>query len=724
MAVRFFGPIRRGTLRAITARMNERNDRNDRQDRDVSHAGRERDILVAANEYAYVQDLTKGDIVLYVGPTKISLSNTERIVELRGSRFMPVRADDASFGVSAFVAASSSQYIVLDNPAAGAGGPSGAQAAKPIRGSNANVELLVGRRVVVPGPATFPLWPGQRAQVIDGHPLREDEYLVVRYYDQVEDDPHPIGAEIVVRGSDVSFYVPRTGLEVLPLPYVEDGSHRETYVRKAWRFPRPGGLHIRVTKPIVVGEGESLPPGEYAAGTDVFLKDRDGYFFPSEKVEVLGVVLPVPIAEKEAIHVRDLATGRIATVAGPCNYLPDPTREQIVQRDLDEERARLYGIADRDEPDSRRAAAVYVPPSFAVLVTGKTRREVVVGPQTRILDYEEELEVLHLSTGRPKSSEATLATCFLQVDGNKVSDVVRVKTSDHVELEVSLSYRVSFVERGADRERWFHVKDYVGLLCDHLGSLLRAAARAVSIEAFYAESTELLRSAVLGDKKDGPRAGRLFEENSMFVYDVEVLDVRILDADVKKMLADAQRAAIAADVTRREEERRLAGERLRAEVDRQVSMAQAGAIAGAAELEAARADLSRRRAAAVVDLERLERVSRAEATAEALAIAREAEARAAERESAIERLALEARTAAFERQMAAVAPELVSTLRTLGHQQLASELSRNVGPLAVLGGSSVTEVVERLLGALPVGNGSSVTEVVKPKGNGKPRDHA
>ena len=33
---------------------------------------RERDILVAPHEFAYVQDLTKGDIVLYVGPTKIS----------------------------------------------------------------------------------------------------------------------------------------------------------------------------------------------------------------------------------------------------------------------------------------------------------------------------------------------------------------------------------------------------------------------------------------------------------------------------------------------------------------------------------------------------------------------------------------------------------------------------------------------------------------------------
>src|SRR5439155_1032590 len=189
---------------------------------------RERDILVAPNEYAYVQDLTKGDIVLYVGPTKISLSNTERIVELRGDRFTPVRADDASFGVSPFVSATSSQYIVLENPAVPG------KAARPMRGSNTAVELLTERKIVVPGPAQFPLWPGQRARVIDGHPLREDEYLVVRYYDRVEDDPHPIGAEIVVRGSDVSFYVPRTGLEVVPMP-------PGISVRKAWRFPRPGG---------------------------------------------------------------------------------------------------------------------------------------------------------------------------------------------------------------------------------------------------------------------------------------------------------------------------------------------------------------------------------------------------------------------------------------------------------------------------------------------------
>lgn len=650
---------------------------------------RERDILVAANEYAYVQDLTKGDIVLYVGPTKISLSNTERIVELRKARFLPVRADDPSFGVNGFVTATSSQYIVLENPARD-------PAARALRGSNASVELLVGRKVVVPGPATFPLWPGQNARVIDGHPLREDEYLVVRYYDQIEGDPHPIGAEIVVRGSDVSFYVPRTGLEVLP------SDAHGNYVRRAWRFPRPGGLHVRVTKSLEAGPDDPLPPGRYAAGTDVFLTDRDGFFFPSENVEVLDVVMPIPIAEKEGVYVRDAASGRIRTVVGPSNYIPDPTREGVVRRPLDEERERLYGV--RDRADETTAIAVYVPPSFAVLVTGKTSREVVVGPQTRILDFDEELEVLHLSTGRPKGDAEKLATCFLLVDGNKVSDVVRVRTSDHVEVDVSLSYRVSFVDDAA-RERWFRVKDYVGLLCDHLGSILRAAARTRSIERF---DSEVLRTAILGEKGEGPRRGRLFEENGMLVYDVEILDLAILEPEVRRLLEGAQRAAIVADVARRDEERRLTGERLKAQVDTEIHAAQMQTVTSAAELEAANAARARASTESALALRRLEH---------------EARMGQSEREAELARRTQEATVAAFERQMAALAPELVATLRALGHQQLAGELARSVGPLAILGGEDVTTVVGRLLGALPVGAKSTVAEVVRnatAPSNGRP----
>jgi regulator of protease activity HflC (stomatin/prohibitin superfamily) len=633
---------------------------------------RERDILVAANEFAYVQDLTKGDIVLYVGPTKISLSNTERLVELRGSRFAPARGDESATGVQAFVAATSAQYIVLDNPPRDG-------SVRPVKGSNSAVELLVGRRVVVPGPATFPLWPGQRARVIDGHRLREGEYLVVRVVEPVEPEDGPIGTEHIVRGSEVSFYVPRTGLEVVPL---ESGG----FVRQAFCLRRNTGIHIRALRSFSAREGEQVPPGQYQAGQELFLEGREGYFFPTDRFEVVREVSAIPLAASEGLYVRDLESGRIATVVGPATFLPDPTRVEVVRRASPPELLALYGVSQQP-PD--RALSVAVPPNHAVMVTARGRREVVRGPAVRILDHDEELEVLALSTGRPKSDDALLSTCFLQLEGNKVSDVVRLATADHVTLEVSVSYRVSFITREGAAEKWFHVKNYVGLLCDHLGSLLRAAARSVAIEAFHAGGTEILRAALLGERgADGKRAGRLFEENDMWLYDLEVLDVHILDAEVEELLADAQRTAILFEIECKKEEMRRQAETLREEVSRQVHQAQIATSQAAAELEAARRQVA---------------LAGARGEAEVAAIRAEAEAAAAAREQELALRALDAEVAAFREQMAALHPELVATLQALGHRQVAAELTRNLAPLAILGGDSVAEVAQRLLGSLPLG---------------------
>lgn len=695
---------------------------------------RERDILVAPLEYAYVQDLTKGDIVLYVGPTKISLSNTERLVEYWGDRFVPIRSAELGAGVQPFVAASSSQYILLENPPKDA-------AVAPVKGANYAVELLIGRRVVVPGPATFSLWPGQKACVIDGHELAEDQYVVVRVYDRVAGDDSPIGAERIIKGTDVSFYIPPTGLEVIP-----DG---ERYVRsavglmsgeycilrapdgsRAWRrgpavvfperletfvtvggarvFPahhlrKNMGLHVRVTADFQAEEGDQVPPGAYAAGQELFIQDREGYFYPTETLEVLGEVEAIPLAEKEGIYVREIHSGMIRTVTGPRNHLPDPTRVELAHRSLSGERRTLYGVGERR---AHQAVAIYIPPSMAVLVTARDRREVVLGPQTRILDFDEELEVLRLSTGRPKRDDELLATCFLQTSGNKVSDVLRVKSGDHVELEITLSYRVSFVDEGepSDRVRWFNVNNYVGLLCEHLGSIVRGAVRGTSIDVFHAQPTEVIRAAILGRKEgEGKRTGRVFAENGMWVYDVEVLDVKILDADVKQLLQGAQKTAITFEVERKQEHMRLTNAQVKEEVERLVAEARIATCATAVQLEEARRALAVAETSVRIERDRIEQVGRARSQAEALALTSEARAMAAAREGAVEAEALASRVRAFEAQMAAVSPELITTLKVLGDQQLSAELTRNLSPLAILGGESVAEVASRLMAALPVG---------------------
>ncbi|MER2564243.1 MAG: hypothetical protein ABTQ32_26165 [Myxococcaceae bacterium] len=698
-------------------------------DRDV----RERDILIASNEYAYVQDLTKGDIVLYVGPTKISLSNTERLVDFKAERFTPVRGEDGASGVCPFIAASSTQYVVLENPAKD-------PATKPVKGSNSAIELLQGRRVVVSGPASFPLWPGQKARVVAGHELFEDQYLRVRVYERIESDPAAIGTERIIKGSEVSFYLPKTGLEVLPDAsgsYVRnavsllDGQYcvlrgprgQRRFVRgpgvvfpEAWEefvtlqnarvfaayaMRKDKGLHVRVVKTFEAKAGEQVAPGTYTAGQELFLSGREGFFFPTEALEVLGEVASIPLAEKEAIYVRELATGQIRTIAGPAAFLPDPTKVQVVQRPLDPETVKRWGLKGYD---GKRAPAITIPPSYAVLVTAKTRREVVKGPQVRILDFDEELGVLALSTGTPKTDAATLPTCFLLVDGNKVSDRLEVRTNDHVQLEVRLSYRVSFASTsGTDDARWFNVSNYVALLCDHLGSLVRAAVRSTPIERFHAGSTEILRSAVLGEKKGDKRTGREFEENGMLVYDVEVLEVQILDGDVDQLLTDAQRSAISSEVARKKEELRLVTEQAKHAVDRAVFEAQRQTQHAELELEAARRALLSAKAEAKVEAARIETLGKAKTDADALELSSQAQAAAKTRHAEVEQRALAAQVDAFRAQMEAMQPELIATLKSLGNQQLAASLTQHLGPLAILGGESVADVASRLLASLPVG---------------------
>jgi hypothetical protein len=646
---------------------------------------RERDILVAPNEYAYVQDLTKGDIVLYVGPTKISLSNTERMIILDGGRFSPVRSDEVWFGVHKFAEATSSQYVVLENPPVD-------PTVRPVKGANSAVPLQIGRKIVVPGPAQFPLWPGQRAKVLDGHELFHDEYVLVRVYDQVEGMSAPIGSEFIVRGTDSSFYVPKSGLEVL-----HDG---QSYVRKSIRLDKNSGLYLRVIADFVADGTDLIPAASYVAGQKIFLRDVEGHYFPNSFVETVGKVERIPIAEKEGIYIRNFDTGRISTVQGPRNYLPDPTVEEVAHRFLDDEIAELYGV-EHHSPD--RAVAIYVPPSTAVMVTGKSSREVVIGPQTIILDYDSSLEQLSLSTGKPKEDSLLLSTCLLQIEGNKVSDLVSVRTRDHVELEVLLSYRVSFV---GDSQRWFSVKNYVGLLCDHLGSIIRAAARNASIERFHRESTEILRAAILGPRlEDGGRAGRSFEENGMWVYDVEVLDVRILDEDVKGLLIEAQRTAIVSEISRKGEELRLGDEQLRESVNRKIYQAQIETQLQAAELEGACRTMRLAQTGTEMEVEKMRIISRAQHQAEALQTAANVRLETASREAAIEREQISARSNAFREQMQALQPELIATLKTLGEQKFAGELSQNLSPLAILGGESVADVAGRLLESLPVGRG-------------------
>lgn len=393
-------------------------------DDDIRGQRRAQDMILAPNEYAFISDETKGEVNVFVGPNKQSLAGTDRCVvfDLRSKRFRPA---DLSAGIQTFQTAPEGWYVVLKNPAEGDKHPTG-------NGKLSTPNLRVGKKVNISGPASFPLWPGQMAKVVQGHSLKSNEYLLVRVYDEeaakanwgkaviksstdasasasteteqtrgkrgelskqtaASDIPTAdaltMGKLFVIRGTEVSFYIPPTGIEVVPekvsgedryvreavslerLEYCllldQDGNKR--YVRgPAVVFPRPtekfveapiksnpdgkvkakkfraqeltptSGIHIRVIADYIEDDNKT----HRKAGEELFITGAEQpVYFPREEHAIIkygeqdvhyGIAIPVG----EARYVLDRETGAITLVQGPQIFLADPRKEVIAQRAL------------------------------------------------------------------------------------------------------------------------------------------------------------------------------------------------------------------------------------------------------------------------------------------------------------------------------------------------------------------------------------------------------
>jgi major vault protein len=132
---------------------------------------RERDLILAPNEYAFILDETKGNVINYVGPHKTSLANTDQPVVFNShtKRFERCTLEQA---IAVFAIAPEGWYLMLKNPSQDGKHPKTGTA-------NSLPDLDIGRKVNTPGPVAFAPWPGQMIRVIQGHHLRSNQYLII-----------------------------------------------------------------------------------------------------------------------------------------------------------------------------------------------------------------------------------------------------------------------------------------------------------------------------------------------------------------------------------------------------------------------------------------------------------------------------------------------------------------------------------------------------------------
>ena len=763
----------------------------------MNYENKRGDLILSQGTFVYIQDGASGQVQVAVGPYKESIGEIDKIVVFDEKTRKFVQATDFSEAIQVARSADEGQYIVLINPAE----PKDNEPKFPNRGKNpTTITLKTGSKVNIPGPATFPLWPGQIGNVLDGHNLKYNEYLIVRVYNEEQakknlsnaivktatDDNKSksliakedlvTGKLLVIKGTDVSFYIPPTGIEVI--------SESGNYVRKAVSLERleycilldqngdkryvkgPDVVFPKPTEEFLEQDGKKKFKAlelndnmgiylkviadheengrQYKTGEELFITGKEQkIYFPREEHAIIKyddriMHYAVAITGGEARYVLNKDTGAIDLFVGPKMFIPDPRKEVIVKRILDEKTVNLWFplstdalqhnrqleaemtqsdmlseiggrsnayVSDRsfksgnkvlsssinmaDEMSRKNAftkprtltmdnkyegaVTINVWPGFAVQVVKKTgEREVIVGPKVKLLEFDETLEVLELSTGKPKSDNSLMRTVYLQTENNIVSDIIDAETKDLVDVKIRLSYRVNFT---GDNKKWFNVANYVKLMTQHLRSIVRNKVKKINIEDFNNDAADILRDTILGTAEEGKkRLGKTFAENGMHVYDIEVLNITIGDNEISYYLKDYQKHIVQQNLQINKLQKDLDNTKKEEEINRQ-------ALEERAKTDEIRIKINKAKIESNNEIELLKANAEKEKQLvldEISKMVLEIQKLNDEQKIAVETGKSEIRASEYEREMAAIQPRLIEAMITLGGVKTTEILAKNL----------------------------------------------
>jgi len=787
------------------------------------------DLVLPQGTYVLLQDGASGQVEVVTGPHKVSLADTDKpvVYESESRRFTPTAADRA---IRVCPAADEGQYLVLTNPTEESEG----KLQHPGKGKVNTPKLKSGRRINIQGPTQFSLYPGQVADVVDGQQLKSNEYLVIRVYNEdlakvnlknavvkaaegedtkaklFTDKEIRTGNLLIIKGTDVSFYIPPTGIEVLEengnytrdavtlerLEYcilLDQNGDKRYVVGPDVVFPKPTETFIenknqRIFRAIELNENMGLyikviaeyKDGDttHKAGEELFITGKDQkIYFPRAEHAIIKygnetIYYATAVPKGEGRYILDKITGDVKLIKGPKMLLPDPRTEVIVKRVLNDKTVNLWfpgnsealqynqSLSEELEStqeeflessrsfggrtkqtllastaagmmgDEMKRKSVYTKPrtikldtkyegavllniwpNFAVQVVNKSgERSVVQGPKVVMLQYDETLEKLELSTGKPKHDHDLLETTYLQTKNNVISDIITVETKDLIDVDVRLSYRVDFE---GDEKKWFSVSDYVKLLTQHMRSRVRNAVKKITIEDFNDNATDIIRDTILGKptEKNKTRGGMTFEENGMKIYDVEVLNIEIGDEDIAEMLKENQHSTV-------EQNLRIIGlkkdldfekqeqEFKRQKLDEKLKTSNKHTEVQLQEIEnETGVNKVREEVTAEITKTRLTNETENQKSLDGIAAAK------LKREQNVEDLKVklvkqrsEIKIQEVEKQMAAIQPKLIEAMIAQGNQQLADTLAKNLsskrtGLDNLFGGGGFAQILETVKGS-------------------------
>ena len=775
---------------------------------------RQKDLVLSTNEFVFIQSKTNGQIKTYTGPIMVPLSAQESLVVFNPKSKRFEETGDFEKARQLFVSAPEGWYVVLKNPAKDATHP------EPAKAMN-SAELEIGKKINIAGPCSFSLYPGQMAKVVQGHRLRSNQYLIARVYDaeaaaksaativntegkEVEtSNEYFVGQLLVIKGTEVSFYMPPTGIEVIaengeyvrdavtlerleyvilkdesgskryvsgpsvvfPEPtetFVESGSKKGSVIFRALELSPISGIYVKV-----IADYKDEDGTEHKTGEELFITGNDQMiYYPRPEhalIQYDGKYMhhAIAIPEGEGRYVLNRLTGEIKTIVGPAMYLPDPRTEVIVKRKLSERECALYYPGNKEvlaynnslsestteklarsgkanavtdaincaysTADVTKSLAIfeatanisrgvsYTKPrtitldtkyegvvsvdvwtGYAICVVSKTgERNVVVGPATRLLNYDETLQSIVTPEGE---------TAFLKLRDNKISDVITAQTKDYVNIQIKLTYSSKFT---GDKNKWFEINNYVDFIKDYMRNAIKIAVKNYGIQEFYADSTNIIRNVVL---KNDEKEKKISFANNVVVNDVEITSIgvesaiadlmekhqtEIIAKNLELADADAKMKVIAAlaESDKKEAELNAATRLYKKALEQQISE---DTLIKQAEYQAKVQEINAAETQAKADLQKVlgeindAQIAREKAKADA-------EAERLRTLAAIEAEKQKAYADTVANIMASIQPDLVAALTTKANSELLTEATKNMSAYAIAKGESVSDTVNTLL---------------------------
>ena len=268
--------------------------------------------------------------------------------------------------------------------------------------------------------------------------------MVIAEYEE-NNVKHPIGEELFITGNEQMIYYPRP--EHAMIQY--DGK----YMHHAIAIPAGEGRYIlnRLTGDIKTVKGPQMylpDPRKEVVVKRKLTEQQCGLWYPGNNE---ALAFNRGLSEKDMT--RKANRGELKNVNDVINQAYSTSNQEdtlaIFEANANISRGVSYTKPRTICLDTKYDGAVGISvwTGYAVNVVSKSgKREVLCGPTTRLLDYDESLEVLELSTGKPKTTDYLLKTVYLRTENNKISDVINVQTKDFVDVQIKVSYCVDFLK--------------------------------------------------------------------------------------------------------------------------------------------------------------------------------------------------------------------------------------------------------------------------------------